>query len=156
MKMRMFRICAIGAIGLAASLPTLQAQERGTLDGVWVVNVTVTNCQTGALIRTVNSLQAFHHDGSVTETADIASRGISQGTWHPDGDHVYDATYWFYRYTATGTFASIAKVTDEITLAPDGKFTSVGTVEDFDANGNSISIGCFVHSADRLLKSENR
>jgi len=56
MKTMMFRICAISAIGLAASLPTLQAQERGALDGVWVVNVTVTNCQTGTLIRTVGSL----------------------------------------------------------------------------------------------------
>ena len=155
MKTRMFRICAISAIGLAALLPTLQAQERGALDGVWVVNVTVTNCQTGALIRTVGSLQAFHRDGSVVETANTASRGISEGTWHPAGGHMYDATYWFFRYTATGTFASIAKVTDKITLRSDGKFTSVGTVEDFDANGNSISIGCFVHSADRLLKSEH-
>src|ERR1700751_5596196 len=134
MKTRMFRICAISAIGLAASLSTLQAQERGALDGVWVVNVTVTNCQTGALIRTVGSLQAFHRDGSLVETANTASRGISEGTWHPLGDHMYDATYWFFRYTATGTFASIAKVTDKITLRSDEKFTSAGFVQDFDAD----------------------
>jgi hypothetical protein len=156
MKTRMFGICTILAMGVAASIPTLQAQERGRLDGVWTVSVTVTDCTSGALIRTVRSLQAFHNDGSMVETAGTASRGISEGTWRPAEEHEYDATYWFFRYTANGTFASIAKVTDKIKLEPDGKFTSAGTVEDFDANGNSISLGCFVHSADRLLKSESR
>jgi len=151
MKTRIFEICAIAAIGLAASIPPLQAQEERRLDGLWNVSVTVTNCQTGALVRTVNSLQTFHADGSVVETADSNSRGISQGTWHHAGHHVYDATYWFYRYTPTGKFASIAEVTDKITLQPEGKFTSVGTVEDFDADGNSISTNCFTHSAVRLL-----
>jgi len=155
MKTRIFAICAIAAIGLTASIPALQAQERGRLEGLWNVSVTVTNCQTGALIRTVNSLQAFHADGSVVETADTTSRGISQGTWYGEGDHNYDATYWFYRYTPTGKFASIAQVKDEIKLEPDGKFTSVGKVEDFDADGNSISINCFTHKAVRLLEGNS-
>ena len=80
----MFRICTILAIGLAASLQTLQAQQN-TPEGIWSVSVTVTNCQTGALIRTVQSIQAFHHDGTVVETANTASRGMSEGVWSPAG-----------------------------------------------------------------------
>ena len=148
--------CTILAIGLTASIPTLKAQERETLDGVWNVTVTVTNCQTGALIRTVGSLQAFHPDGTVVETANTASRGISEGTWHQDGHRTYDATYLFFRYKPDGTFASLAKVSDGITLTSEDKFTSAGTVEDFDATGTLISTGCFVHSADRLLELEHR
>lgn len=153
MKTSMFRICTILAIGLAASMPALQAQQNN-LEGLWNVSVTVTNCQTGALIRTVDSLQTFHHDGTVIETANTASRGMSEGVWSPAGAHTYDAKYWFFRYTATGTFASIAKVTDTITLGSDGHFTSTGTVLDYDANGNLLTTGCFVHTAYRLADSE--
>jgi hypothetical protein len=153
MKTSMFRICAIVAVGVAASLQALQAQQR-TLEGVWDVSVTVTNCDTGALIRTVRSLQAFHHDGSMTESANSASRGISEGVWSPDGGQMYTATYWFFRYTSTGTFASLAKATDNITLGSDGHLTSTGRILDFDANGNLISTGCFVHAATRLIDSE--
>ena len=153
MKTSMFRVCSILATVLAVSLQTLQAQER-TMHGVWNVSVTVTDCQTGALIRTVSSLQAFHPDGSMTETANTSSRGISEGVWKPDGARMYAASYWFYRYTATGTFASIATVTDSIKLGSDGHFTSTGVVVDHDASGNLISTGCFIHSADRLAGLE--
>jgi hypothetical protein len=153
MKTSMFRICTFLAIGLAASLQTLQAQQR-TLEGVWDVSVTVTNCNTGALIRTVRSLQAFHHDGTLVETANTASRGISEGAWSNAGAQTYDAKYWFFRYNPDGTFASIAKLSDEIVLDSDGHFKSTGTVLDFNATGNLISTGCFVHAANRLTDSE--
>jgi hypothetical protein len=154
MTTNMFRICStILAFGLAASQTTLQAQE--SLKGVWHVSVTVTNCQTGALIRTVSSLQEFRNDGSVIETANTASRGISEGVYSPAGGGMYDAAYWFFRFKPDGTFASLAKVTDTIKPGPkDGQFTSVGTVEDFDANGVLISTGCFVHLAGRLTHGE--
>lgn len=155
MKTNMFRICAMVAIGLVGSMQALQAQQN-TLEGVWRVSVTVTDCTTGALIRTVDSLQSFHHDGTETETANTASRGISEGVWRPDGAQMYAATYWFYRYTSTGTFASIATVTDSIKLGSDGHFTSTGIVVDHDANGNLISTGCFVHTAYRLADSEGQ
>ena len=146
---RMFRICMILVIGLATSQTILSAQER-SLVGVWSVSVMVTNCQTGALIRTVHSLQLFSRDGSVTETANTASRGSSEGVWTRAGEQTYHDTFWFFRYNPDGTFKSLAKGMDTIALGQDGEFTSTGTVQDFDANGNLISIGCVTHSAVRL------
>jgi hypothetical protein len=156
MTTSIFRICTVLALGLAGSL--LPAQERSGLEGVWDVSVTVTNCQTGAHIRTVRALQMFRRDGSILETANTALRGISEGSWSPAGWLMYNASYWFFRYTLpSGTFASIAKVKDMITLNLDGdRFTSSGTVEDFDANGNLISTGCFTHTANRLTNSEQQ
>ncbi|HLY40509.1 MAG TPA: hypothetical protein VKR52_04810 [Terracidiphilus sp.] len=150
MKTNLFRICTVLAVAVAASQTIVHAQEGGTLKGVWDVSVTVTNCQNGALIRTVRSLQQFRQDGSVTETANTSSRGISEGVYSEAGDHTFNASYWFFRYNPDGTFASIAKVTDKITLGRDGEFTSAGTVLDFNAAGTLISTGCFVHSAKRL------
>jgi hypothetical protein len=151
----MFRICAILAIGLTASLQTLQAQQH-TLEGVWNVSVTVTDCTTGAPIRTVHSLQAYHHDGSVGETANTASRGPSEGVWSPGGNgQTYNDSFYFYRYTSTGTFASLAHGVDTISLTADGAhYTSTGNVYDFDANGNLLSTGCVIHTAYRLEDSE--
>jgi hypothetical protein len=102
----MFRICILLTLGFAASQTILPAQERNGLEGIWSVSVNVTNCQTGAPIRTVASLQQFRPDGSMIETANTASRGISEGVWGSADDKNVAASYWFYRYNPDGTFAS--------------------------------------------------
>ncbi|WP_109489222.1 hypothetical protein [Occallatibacter savannae] len=142
-----FRNCVMAVLGLAAVQMTLAAQERGTLEGDWDVSVTVTNCQTGAPIRVVRSIQAYHHDGSFTETANSASRGISEGVWSPAGGQNYVARYWFFRYKADGTFASFASAHNTVSLGTDGHFTATGTIQDYDANGNLLSTGCVVQTA---------
>jgi hypothetical protein len=127
------------------------AEDTHRLEGVWDVSVNVTNCQTGALIRTVRTLQVFSRDGSFTETANTFLRGSSVGVWNHAGEHTYDAAYWFFRYKPDGTFASIAKAIDKVVLDQDGdQFDASGTIQDFDANNVSISIGCFTHTAKRL------
>lgn len=151
MTKNIFRNCAIAALLLAASQAVASAQNNHSIQGVWLVNVTVTNCQTGALIRTVQSLQTFNPDGSFGETTNTASRGSSLGVWTPGDGPTFGARYWFYRYTPTGTFASIAQSNDMVTLGEDGnQFTASGTVQDFDASGNLLSTGCFTHAAKRL------
>jgi hypothetical protein len=59
MNQRMFRTCILLTLGFAASQTILPAPERNELEGIWSVSVNVTNCQTGAPIRTVVSLQQF-------------------------------------------------------------------------------------------------
>ncbi len=113
------------------------------------MTVNVTNCQTGTPIRTVASLQQFRPEGSVIETANTASRGMSEGVWGYAGEKNVAASYWFYRYNPDGTFASRASVTDKIVLGSNGQFTSSGVVLDYDANGKLLTTGCFTHTAIR-------
>jgi hypothetical protein len=131
------------------------AQNSNSIQGVWNVNVTVVDCVTGAVIRNVRSIQGFSHDGSFTETANSSLRGSSVGTWNHDGGKSYTATYWFFRYTTTGTFASFAYAPlNSITLADDGNhFAASGTVQDFDANNNLTSTSCVTQVANRLATS---
>ncbi len=151
MTRHMLRICILLILGFAASQTLVSAQERDELKGIWSVSVTVTNCQTGAPIRTVASLQEFRLDGSMIETANTGTRGISEGVWGHVGGDVYPALYYFYRINpSTGAFVSRATVNDKIVLGKDGTFTSTGTVTDYDANGNLLTVGCFTHSATRL------
>jgi hypothetical protein len=153
MTRNLFRICTI-ALGLAASQVVLPAEDNHSVEGVWDVAVTVTNCQTGAVIRTVRSLQMFSHDGSFTETANTFLRGSSVGTWNHDTAQNYQARFWFFRYKPDGTFASIAQALDNITLNADGsEFTAAGSIQDFDATNTLISTGCFTHAATRLSGS---
>ena len=101
------------------------------------------------------SLQALLiTDGTETETANTASRGISEGVWDYAWDRTVAALYWFYRYNPDGTFASRASVTNKIVLGSNGKFTSSGIVVDYDANGNLLTTGCFIHTAYRLADLE--
>jgi hypothetical protein len=130
---------------------SMSAQSANSVEGTWSVAVTVVDCTTGVVIRNVRTLQMFSHDGSFTETAFTAARGISVGKWKGTGGKTFGATFWFYRYTPAGTFASLAQGLDAITLSSDGStFSSTGTVQDFDANGNLISTGCVTHAAVRL------
>ena len=151
MTKRMFCMCAIIAMALAASQTALMAQGKHSPEGTWDVSVTVKNCQTGALIRTVRSLQMFSHDGSLTETANTFLRGSSLGTWARADANSYVTTYWFFRYNPDGTFKSIADGLNKLELSGDGShFTASGTVQDYDATGNPISLGCVSHAATRL------
>jgi hypothetical protein len=129
-------------------------EESNGLEGVWDVSVTVTNCTSGAPIRTVRSLQMFRLTGHSPRPPTPHRVGSA---WHlgPAPWAIHDASYWFFRYKPDGTFASLAKATDMITIgvAP-GQFTAAGTIQDFDTNGVLISTGCFAHTATRPASSE--
>ena len=145
----LFRICAMLALGLAASSTMLQAQEGSGLLGVWNITVKVVDCTTGAPIRTVHALQMYSLGGAFTETTGTASRGISEGVWSNSGGQTYTAHYWFYRYNPDGTFASFAQATNQVTLGDGGTFTAVGIIQDAWANGTN-TIGCVTQTATRL------
>ncbi len=150
MMTNLFRIGAV-ALGLVAAQGILPAEDMHSVEGTWDLHVTVTNCQTGGLIRTVESLQMFSRDGSVTESANTFLRGTSVGEWAHVSAQNYQVKFWFFRYKPDGTFASRAAAIDNITLGDDGKtFSASGTIQDFDANGVLLSTGCFVHAATRL------
>jgi hypothetical protein len=156
MKKTVIRICTL-ILALATSQTILHAQrpqflEDNRIEGAWQVNVAVVDCQTGAPIRNVQSLQLFSRDHSFSETANTASRGSSIGTWlHNEHDRTYNTTFWFYRYNPDGTFKSMAEGLDVATVSSDGStFTSTGTITDYDATGNVLSVGCVTHAATRL------
>ena len=151
MTNNILRISRMAAFALAALPAMLCAQGTAGLEGVWNVHVTVVSCTDGSLIRKVQSIQGFSRDGSESETANTAARGSSVGVWAPAGGQNFNAQYWFFRYNPDGTFKSMAQVLDSITLTGVGQFTSSGTVTDYDANGNVLTVGCFTHTATQII-----
>jgi hypothetical protein len=160
MKMRDLRSSAIATLVLTAAQMLVAAQETADaehsrkekpgIEGVWITNVSIRDCQTGDVIRTVRALNLFIHDGSSTETAVNVLRTPSVGTWKHLEGQTYASTFTFYRYNPDGTFASRAKVTRTIELSEEGnEFTTTGTVEDFDANNVLISKSCPTETGSR-------
>jgi hypothetical protein len=159
MKKRVLGKSAIVALVVAATQMIASAQETvgedsrrqmPSIKGVWIVKVTIRDCQTEDVIRRVRALNLFIHDGSLTETAVNVLRTPSVGTWRHLEGQTYSSTFTFFRYKPDGTFASRAKVTRRIELSEDrDEFTSTGTVEDFDANNVLISTACATETATR-------
>lgn len=150
MTKRILQNCTILLLGLAATQTMMPAEDRPRIQGVWDVSVTIRDCQSGDVIRTVRAMNLFVHDGSLTETAANILRSPSVGTWMHAQGQTYTSTFRFFRYNPDGTFASTAKVTRTIELSDDAsQFTSTGTVEDFDADGVLISTACATEAATR-------
>ena len=148
--MRTLPICVIVALGVIATEAAAADEHAPRLNGVWNVSVTVRTCDTGDTVRRVRALNLYVHDGSMTETSSNITRGPSVGTWRHVEDNIYTSMFEFFRFNADGTFASIARVTRTITLSDDGtRFTSTGTVEDFNAQNARVSIGCSTETASR-------
>ena len=160
MKTNLVRILALSAIAAAASSAQQfdaarpNARQGGggvSIVGVWDVAVTVVDCQSGALIRNVHSVQSYQPDGAVSETSSLGNRGSSLGYWFREDGQVFGANYFFFRYNPDGTFASMAKAANTITLSPNGsQYTVTATIKDYDANNKLISTGCVTHTAKRL------
>ena len=160
MKTNLIRILALSAIAAAAAsaqqvdAAQAHAQKAGggaAIVGMWDVAVTVVNCQTGALIRNVHSVQMYQPDGTFSETTSMGTRGSSVGYWYRQEGQIYGANYSFFRYNADGSFASFAKAANTITLSSDGNtFTVTATIQDYDANNSLLTTGCVTQTAKRL------
>jgi hypothetical protein len=140
----------IVGLGLAGTQVFAADEHPAHLKGVWNVSVTVRNCDTGEVIRRIGALNLFVHDGSMTETSTNIMRGPSVGTWRHVEDDTYTSMFEFFRFNPDGTFASTARVIRTIELSEDGtRFTSRGTVEDFNAQNVKVSVGCSTETAAR-------
>jgi hypothetical protein len=159
MKTNLIRALALSALAATACLaqqidaaqPNARAAAAAPILGVWDVNVTVVDCNTGALIRNVHSVQMYQPDGTFSETTNSGLRGSSIGYWFRQEQQVYGANYFFFRYAADGSFVSYAKAANAITLSSDSsRFTVTATIKDYDVNNNLISTGCVTQTASRL------
>jgi hypothetical protein len=160
MKTNFVRILVLSAIavavGSAQQADTAPANAHrgnggGAIVGIWDVAVTVVNCQSGAVLRNVRSVQMYQPDGAFSETTSLGTRGSSVGYWFHQEAQNYGANYFFFRYNPDGSFASIAKAANTITVGADGnQFSVTATIQDYDANNNLISTGCVTQTAKRL------
>ena len=132
--------------------------QGGRLEGTWQADVTVTNCATGAPIRTFQSLHTYMRGGSTIDTTSGQFlRSPAHGTWRHVGGQTYTATATFFRFGFDPgnpmnpfPFIGTQRVTKTIELSADGdEYTATTVSEIFDAAGNQIGGGCATDVARR-------
>jgi len=137
----------------SANAQSQSSQNRGPrLVGFFDSTVTLTNCN-GVVIKTFEAYQLFHQGGTLTSTDNQppSSRGPGFGTWQNLGGGSYSAPFEFFSFHTDGTFAGEVKIGRDLQLAADGNsYTSVVSVQIFDANGNQIGTLCGSEVATRV------
>lgn len=116
------------------------------LEGSWNVQVTARNCQTGDAIRTFPAMQTFMRGGTMMDWGSATApslRGIGQGVWSYDSGGSNTTAFQFFRFNADGTLAGRQIGRAQIELSQDGDgYTSTGTAQVLDVNGNVIANNC--------------
>jgi hypothetical protein len=168
---------AVAAVILASAPAFAQSQSVSSnpLVGLWVVEVTLTDCATGNPLpgAPFTSLVTFNHAGTVTESTGGSGfapgqRSTGHGTWTHIGGRTYlQKMMVLINFTTPpnlpgttgfnpalpitpGFFAGSQIITHKFTPADADHASSYGTNEFFKANGESYRSGCSTAVAVRF------
>jgi hypothetical protein len=139
--------------GLGAQEGNSESQA-GRLEGMWRLQVTVRDCQTGAAQRTFPALAAFAKGGILTFTTAgqppaVATPGY--GVWGHTGGHSYSAVAETFIFNPAGAWIQTHRLTRAIELNNNAdEFTDSVKLEIFDTSGNLIVTGCATSVARRF------
>ena len=130
-----------------------QAQSQGAdpIEGVWIADVTIRDCSSGAAMRTFKGLQMFGSGGQLTATNNnpTAVQGPSLGVWkRSPGNGQYTATFRFFRYNPDGSFAGAQRVSRTIQLTGD-TLTSTISVQVLDPSDQVLQTLCGTEESNR-------
>ena len=149
------------ALLLAACIPQLSAAGQGEnaeeakkLEGTWLVDVTLRNCQTGDVIRNLQGLTTFVRGGEMLESANASSpalRTTGHGSWRGNDGQGYTYAFVFFRFNPDGTYAGTQKVTGNAEIGEDpNEFTGTSSVEIFTPAGVLIATACVTGTGRRF------
>jgi hypothetical protein len=138
--------------GLTARAQSADARSRNGLEGTWRVQVTVSDCETGAVLRTFPALFAFAKGGTVTNTTAgqfpaLFTPGF--GVWRHSEGHTYSAVSEAFVFSPAGAWIQTHRLTRVITVDGD-EFTDKVALEIFDTSNNLIVTGCGTSVATRF------
>jgi hypothetical protein len=159
--MRNISLKTLGGIALVICLSAMFTSAWGSgqggggrLEGVWDVRVTIRNCQTGAEIRSFDSLTMFMFGGTLIDsTSGIpqAQKTPGEGVWSHVGGNTYRFSFKSFSFDPAGNFTGWTKITHEAELESNGNaYTSAGTSEVHAPNGTLIATGCSSTTATRF------
>ncbi len=129
-----------------------EGEKQGrSIVGTWQTSVTPRNCQTGNPVAPAfPGILTFNKGGTLTGTSTAVSSVY--GVWERErGWQNYSFAFISLRYSPDGTFIGTQKVRQTVTLGADGNsFTSTGSAEILNANGNIIGTGCSTSTGTRF------
>ena len=118
-------------------------QPDRNIEGTWLTTVTPVNCETGAPVGPAfPGILSFNKGGTMSGTSTVAASVF--GVWARSGGwENYTFAFTNFRYNTSGVMIGRQVVRQTVKLGPSGdEFTSKGTLEILDPNGNQIGTGC--------------
>jgi hypothetical protein len=130
--------------------------HRRSIEGVWIMEVTLLNCATGtpAGPPPFPAINTFHEGGTLSEHGGRfgpATRNNGQGVWKQVGRNRYTSRFIFQRFDANGLYIGTQEVDRRSTLSDDGKaLSSTADVRIIDQNGVLLVRGCASEQGERF------
>ena len=126
----------------------------GRLEGTWDVQVTITNCQTGAAIRTFPSIGTFMSGGTMLDSTSGIPQALKtpgHGVWSHISGNAYRFKFKTFSFDPSGNPTGWTIVSHEANLNHSAdEYESAGTAEVYAPNGNLIFTGCSTTTATRF------
>lgn len=123
------------------------------IEGVWNARVNITVCETGAIITSFDAMAAFGRGGLFHDTNSMnpVLLSASFGEWHRIGKNRYEFAFRSFSFDPAGIHLGSRVVRHEVVLAKNGRtYTSQGTAEFYDIDGNLFMTGCSDATASRF------
>jgi hypothetical protein len=157
-------LIAVALVGAGTRLQASgQSRDRAAreqvrkIEGVWLPIVTITDCQTQAVIATFPSMEIYVRGGGfVGFGATKQSDQIGMGAWQNVDGRKYTAEYQFFNWTPFGApdgtpDGTLLKVSATIRLNAAGtSFTSFTKARVVDFSGHVLAETCGHRQATRL------
>ena len=136
---------------------TAREQAR-RIEGVWLPIVTITDCQTHAVMATFPSMEIYVRGGGTVGFGAVQkSDQVGMGAWRHAGGRNYTSQYQFFGYGAppgapdAAPDGTLLKVSSTIRLNAAGTaFSSSETADLLDPAGNVLARICGQREATRL------
>ena len=151
---------ALATALLVGPKTNLRAQsEQGAsgkgLEGTWLVEVTLRDCNTGAALGSrFRSLLSFARGGTMTETTarlSPAVRGPGHGVWQQLQGRTFSSTFEAFSYNPAGIWIGWQRLTQTIEIGDDpNTWTANAHNEIFDTNDHLLTTGCSTAVGHRM------
>jgi hypothetical protein len=144
-------------ITVITGLSFAQTRENpvgGRLEGTWNVRVSITNCQTGGVIRSFDSLGQFMPGGTLLDSTSGTAQALKtpgEGVWEHTTGPNYRFKFKSFTFDATGNYTGYTVIQHNATLANTGdSYESSGTLEVYNPAGVLVATGCSTTTATRF------
>jgi hypothetical protein len=143
-----------GTVFLTSAAEAMAGRANKRIEGMWAVQVTIHDCQSGQDLRTFPALLTFAQGGTLAGTTAGAPPSITTahvGTWEFEGGRTFTATTSAFLFRADGTLLGTQTLTQTIEIGDDpDTFTSTATSTVVDPNGNQVMATCATAVAHRV------
>jgi hypothetical protein len=142
------------ATAFAQISPDPQTNARHSrIVGLWDVQVTVTNCATGAALASFPALHKYELGGTGQVVPGTNPAGLSAHMviWNHVGGNNYQMAIKFFRFDSAGNRIGWAVLNNEISIDEDAEeYSGSGVSQSFDNAGNLVGGGCPTFAGTRF------